>query len=96
MHYVTYEACLEQGWLEFLFRLSEISPYYHFSGLNAVTLSDANFIDNSHYRAEIGDLMLEIMCGEGELPPEWEGAREDGFGMYVTKENVQELLALLL
>ena len=62
-----------------------------FSGLNDITLSHANYVDTSHYNAETGDLMLEYLSGN--IPNET--LLEQGFGVYVNKDNVQELITVL-
>lgn len=90
MHYITHYA----SWVtypEFLKRLADITDYYNFSGLNDITLSHANYVDTSHYNAETGDLMLEYLSGN--VPNET--LLEQGFGVYVTKDNVQELITIL-
>lgn len=91
MHQITYEASLEKDYLVFLKELAAITPYYNFSGLNAVTLNTDNYLDTSHYNAYIGDMMIDCICN-GVVD---EDLYEDGFGVYVTKENVEELILKL-
>lgn len=91
MHPLIYEASLEKDWFRFLEELAQVTDYYNFSGLNSITLDNANFLETSHYMAEIGDRMMDCFvngnCDEALL--------KEGFGMKVTKDNVQELLRLL-
>ena len=76
---------------EFMKRLSEITDYYNFSGLNEITRDQNNYFDPSHFGAEIGDIVLSCLNGQ-EVPEE---LYEDGFGWYVTEENIDELLNVL-
>lgn len=86
-----YEESLKQDYLVFLERLADITPYYNFSGINDITTNTDNYIDSSHYNAYIGDMILECICNGKQ----YDGLYEDGFGMYVTGENVDELLEIL-
>lgn len=89
---ITYEESVEEyEYLTFLESLADITNYYNFSGMNEITRDNDNFIDNSHYRAEIGDLMIDAMVYDKTE----ERLLEQGFGFYVTKENVQVLLDIL-
>ncbi|MBQ8164239.1 MAG: hypothetical protein IJZ94_00280 [Clostridia bacterium] len=91
MHYVTYEASLDKNYYDFLYGLSQITPFYNFSGFNDVTLDSSNYIDESHYNAYIGDLILDCIK-KGSTK---ESLLEQGFGVYVTENNVDDFLALL-
>lgn len=91
MNHYTYEASVERDYLLFLKRLSELTSFYNFSGLNDITLNDDYYYDTSHYNAEVGDMM--ISCMEGN--PVEKKLYEQGFGWYVTSENVGELLNIL-
>ena len=91
MYRLTYEASLERDYLLFLRRLAEITDYYNFSGLNDVTLDAACYFDTSHYRAEIGDMILDTVCGGARC----DGLYEQGFGWYVTQDNADALIGLL-
>ena len=90
MHYITHFAS-RPNYSEFLQKLSTITDFYNFSGLNDITLSHDNYVDASHYNAETGDLMLEFIAGK--VPNET--LLEQGFGVYVTENNIQELLSII-
>lgn len=90
MHYINHYDSWDT-YPEFLKQLANVTDYYNFSGLNDITLDHGNYVDTSHYNAETGDLILEYMAGN--VPNET--LLDQGFGMYVTVENVQELLGLL-
>lgn len=91
MHAVTYEESVNQNYLEFLLRLAEITPYYNFSGYNDITENNANYLDPSHYNAEIGDLITECICYNKV------DARlfEQGFGVLINSENAEEWIKIL-
>ena len=90
MHYINHYDSWNtyKGFLE---KLSSVTNFYNFSGLNDITLNHNCYVDTSHYNAETGDLMLEYMAGQ--IPNE--ALYKQGFGVYVTKDNIQELLTLL-
>lgn len=91
MYQVTYEASEEDGYLDFLKKLATITDYYNFSGLNDITMDKNNYIDTSHYCAEVGDQMIACMNG-GYVSPD---LQEQGFGVYVTKDNIDEIIDIL-
>ena len=91
MHPVTYEESLGRDYLVFLRRLADITPYYNFSGYNDITTDNKNFIDNSHYTAEVSDMLIECMCNGKK----YDGLYEQGFGQYITKDNADDFIALL-
>ena len=91
MYYVTYAASLEQDYFGFLEHLAHITDFWNFSSLNNITLNNANYHETSHYRAEVGDMMLNVMCS-GEVYPELQA---QGFGVKVTRENVKDFIAML-
>lgn len=90
IHYTAYYSSGDD-YLEFLERLADITDYYNFSGLNQVTLNHTRYVDTNHYNAETGDLMLEYLAGN--IPDQ--SLYEEGFGFYVTAENVDDFMELL-
>ncbi|MBQ7540735.1 MAG: hypothetical protein IJT44_00405 [Clostridia bacterium] len=84
------EAC-RADFPAFLKGLSEITPFYNFSGHNRVADDPKSFYDPSHPSAQTGDLVLSCMCGGERI----DDLYAKGFGWYVTPDNVQALLALL-
>lgn len=102
--YVRWEEAVERGYLDFLEQLAQITDYYSFCGYNSVTVDMANFHDISHYKQSVGDCMIDLMEQGREVTAEnmseeerrrLESLRLEGFGRYVTAENVQEYLANL-
>lgn len=88
MYDVTYKASVEYNYEYFLRELSKITNYYNFSGLNDITVNKENYIDTSHYKPEVGDLMIECMT-ENKVD---EKLYQQGFGWNVTEDNIDELL----
>ena len=91
MYSVTYQASLEKNYLEFLEELARITPYYNFSGYNALTTDSGNYIDSSHYTAEVSDMLIDCMCRQAR----YEELYKDGFGLYVTEDSVDGLMEIL-
>lgn len=85
-------AVTDLGYLSFLRNLSEITPYISFCGFNRYTVSTAYYYgDMDHYNSALGDLMIDSMVN-GSTDPE---AFSQGFGIQVTKENVEDFLSLI-
>lgn len=91
MYSVTYEAALERDYLVFLEGLASIAPFYNFSGYNQISTDSSNWLDTSHYKAEIGDLMIDCMCSGAR----YDHLYKDGFGMYIDESNIGALIELL-
>lgn len=73
---------------EFKRQLADVTDYYDFSGLNEITMNNYNYYEASHYRPLVGDKMIEVMFRE-------KNHRNEGFGAYVTKENVEQHIGVL-
>lgn len=78
--------------LSLMRRLAAVTPYYSFCGYNKFT-TDVNYyyFDHQHYLAEMGDLMIDAFAN-GKVDPE---AYSQGFGVYVTEDNIEELISLI-
>ena len=92
VHATTYRMDIENGYLDFLERLAAVTPYYNFSGFNDVTCDNFYYYETSHYSPAAGDLMIQAIF-EDEVSDE---LKAQGFGVYVTQENVNEVMELLL
>ncbi len=88
---ITYTKDIDNGYLVFLEELAEVTDYWNFSGYNNVTLNYDNYYETSHYCPAVGDMIIDTIY-HGKTDPE---LLEQGFGVYVTKENVGELIELL-
>lgn len=91
MYYVTYKASLDRDYLLFLERLAYITPYYNFSGYNKINNDSSNYIETSHYTAEVSDLLINVMCNGVK----YDNLYDEGFGMYVDSNNIDKFLEIL-
>ena len=91
MYCVTHMQAVDAGYLEFLEGLAGISEFYNFSGINDITNDRNNYLDYSHYTAQTGDLLINIMCNGAEYPQ----LQAQGFGVKVTRNNVKDFITLL-
>lgn len=92
MYDCTYRKSVEDAdYLKFIEMLSTVTDFYNFSGLNDVTIDQNNYIDTSHYNAFIGDQIIEAIVNNNVN----ENLYEQGFGWYVSKDNVEELIEKL-
>ncbi len=87
----TYQKDIANGYLVFLKELAKITDYYNFSGFNDVTLVDDNYYETSHFCPAVADLVIERVY-RGNVD---ERLLSQGFGFYVTKDNVDELMDIL-
>lgn len=69
---------------DFKCRLANVVSYYDFSGLNEIAVDNHNYYDTVHYRPVVGDKIIDRVFGMEESPP------PRGFGVWVTKDNVEE------
>ncbi len=87
----TYEKDIANGYIKFLHELAFVTPYYNFSGFNDVTLDMSNYYETSHFSPEVADMIIDRLYNDrGDA-----GLLKQGFGMYVTPENVDELTDIL-
>lgn len=88
----TYEKdVMYNNYFAFLERLADITDFYNFSSINNISCNGNNYIDYSHPNAYVGDIQIDAIFNDtvdSEL-------YEQGFGWYVTKDNIDELLNLL-
>lgn len=87
----TYISGLNKGYIEFLRELVKITDFYNFSGLNDVTINKENYLDTSHYNAYVGDMIIDVIHNNKRFDKLY----EQGFGWYVTKDNIEKLLNLI-
>ncbi|MDR3334176.1 MAG: hypothetical protein LBT13_04715 [Treponema sp.] len=91
MHVLTYQKSVENGYLDFLHRLSDITEYYNFSSINDVTTNNNYYHETSHYKISVGDMIIDRIFDNGIDEP----LQAQGFGYYVTKNNRDAFFALL-
>ncbi|XPV76194.1 MAG: hypothetical protein ACNI27_16535 [Desulfovibrio sp.] len=57
--------------------------YYDFCGTHPVNMDNTNYYDSAHYRVNVGDMILGRIL-------EREDMQEEGYGMKITADNVEE------
>ncbi|MBR4174129.1 MAG: hypothetical protein IKR56_02185 [Lachnospiraceae bacterium] len=87
----TYAKDIDNGYLVFLEELAGVVDYYNFSGFNDVTLDTKYYYENSHYSKETSDLIIDRIFYDKVD----ERLLSQGFGYYVTKDNVDEFMDIL-
>ena len=71
--------------------LAKIAPFYNFSGINQITEDDRNYVDYTHYNAQVGDLIIDTIFDKKR----YDSLYENGFGWYVDENNIVDLLSVL-
>ena len=69
---------------DFFRRLSEVTPFWDFSGYNTVSYDARYFYDVTHFRNAAGVMALGRMFDDGSV------YIPDDFGVYITPENVEQ------
>lgn len=91
IHVISYKKSVSAGYLDFLYKLSDITDYYNFSGINDITTDNKYWFETVHYKMDVGDKMIKIIFNE-YIDEELES---QGFGYYVTRNTRDNLFAIL-
>ena len=67
----------------FLAQLAQITDFWDFTSLNDINLNPYNFYDDAHAFYEVNDFVIDTIMGTRSY---------EGFGKYITKDNVYEYL----
>ena len=81
IHKTTYLDTNFDNFQKFKYKLSEITDFIDFSGLNEITLNNYYYYETSHYRTIVGDMIAKRLQNE-----------DINFGNLVSKENINEHL----
>ena len=87
----TYQKDIANGYIIFLKKLAAVTPYWNFSGFNDVTLDMTNYYETSHFSPAVADSIIDRIYND-KVDKE---LLKQGYGMYVTEENVDELTDIL-
>jgi hypothetical protein len=91
LHIAEYELFVEHGYIRFLEKLSDITNFYNFVGINDIAVNNDCFDDVFHHNITIGDMVIDtIFNGVTD-----EHLLSQGFGIFVTPENRDAFFALL-
>jgi hypothetical protein len=77
---------VEEDYTTFLRALSEISPFWDFSGYNSITTDNKNYLDHSHYNPSVSRKIAARILGDGTL------TMPQDFGVWVTEKNIDSHL----
>lgn len=90
-HYKSYKVNNLAEYNRYKQKLSEITPYYDFSGVNKMTTDDSNFFNYMHFDYNVACAILDRIFNENKLLP----PKIEGFGDYVTKSNFDKHIKYL-
>jgi len=84
IHITTYRKLDLHTHLNFLSKLSQITEFYDFSGINKITTNNFNYYETSHYRPFIGEKIIDIIFDEKNI-------EFPNFGQKVNKFNIDSI-----
>lgn len=70
-------------YLNFLAQVAQVTDFWDFTSYNDINLNPYNFYDDAHAFYEVNELVIDTIKGTNSY---------EGFGKYVTKDNVYEYL----
>jgi hypothetical protein len=66
-----------RDYISFLHSLSEVTEFWNFSTYSSIALDNSNFYDSQHFRAFVGDDLVDKMFSRSGMKD----------GVYVTSQN---------
>lgn len=91
LYITTYERAVDKGYLDFLERLAAVTPFYNFSSYNEISMNSRYYFETSHYTPEAAAIMMGIIENGGDE----HAMRAQGFGYYVTEENLDDFMEIV-
>ena len=92
----TYRDAVEDGYLDFLRKVSEQCEFYNFSSLNNFTQDPRYYFESSHYRPALGLLVEKMLFGTDEERGQIRrDAGDELWGIKVNAENTEFVLSEL-
>jgi hypothetical protein len=85
-HRIVMDHFLEEDYMAFLRGLSEIAPFWDFSGYNSITTDSKNYLDHSHYNPSVSRLIAARIFDDMTLTVPRD------FGVWVTEKNIDSHL----
>lgn len=70
-------------YINFLAQVAQVTDFWDFTSYNDINLNPYNFYDDAHAFYEVNELVIDTIKGTNSY---------EGFGKYVTKDNVYEYL----
>lgn len=90
MYKHTYLRAAKDDYYDFLRKLSKITSFYNFSGINKFSVHEKYYNEWSHFRPIVG-IEMENIIFNNAYNPETDGT----FGVFVTASNVENLISEL-
>lgn len=91
LYVTTYERAVDKGYLDFLEELAHVTPFYNFSGYNEISMNQDYYFETSHYTPEAAAVIMDII----ENGSDEHAVRAQGFGYYVTEENLDDFMMII-
>jgi hypothetical protein len=91
IHVISYQKSVNAGYLDFLYKLSDVTDYYNFSGINNITMDNNYWFETVHYKMDVGDKIIDIIFNKS-IDKKLES---QGFGYYVTRDTRDTLFTIL-
>lgn len=91
LYVTTYERSVEKGYLDFLEQVAQVTPFYNFSSYNEISMNSEYYFETSHYTPEAADIIMDIIENGGDEHT----IRAQGFGYYVTEENLADFMEIV-
>lgn len=91
LYVTTYERSVSKGYLDFLEQLAQVTPFYNFSSYNEISMNSQYYFETSHYTPEAADIMMDIIENGGDAHT----IRAQGFGYYVTEDNLADFMEIV-
>ncbi len=85
-HRIVMDHLLEKEYISFLRGLSDITPFWDFSGYNSITMDSKNYLEHSHYKPSVSRLIAARIFNDTTLTV------PKDFGIWVTTENIDSHL----
>lgn len=91
LYVTTYERAVDKGYLDFLEEVAHVTPFYNFSGYNEISMNQDYYFETSHYTPEAAAVIMDII----ENGSDEHAVRAQGFGYYVTEENLDDFMMII-
>ena len=91
LYYKTYQRDIENGYLDFIYALAQVTDFWNFSSFSDITTADYYYYETSHFVPEISNRMMDVVYNDNVDQHLW----EQGFGVKVTKDNIDEFMYFL-
>ncbi|MCR5106992.1 MAG: hypothetical protein K6B28_02410 [Lachnospiraceae bacterium] len=91
LYFKTYAKGVENGYIDFLDALGEVTDYWNFSSFSDITVNEGNYYETSHFTPDVAKMMIDTVFSGYEDERLW----SQGFGIHVTEENKDEFISFL-